>query len=525
VSVDSRRRIDARSTVSRVLQAAALVALVFFRASFDENVVSTQDGCTSIQPAADWVCLNGGWLPPNHPLVTGGAAPPPNPPASCATIQPAAGWLCVNGGWLPPGSSLPGGAPPPTVPASCPTVQPAADWVCVNGGWLPPGFPLLNPGPLQPSSSHQLLMVDPAHAAMVRESLRRGEPQFQPALSALVADANRALTLAPISVMDKGVTPPSGDKHDYMSQAPYWWPDPSEPDGKPYIRRDGRRNPEIDRITDHQNLAVLARAVTTLTLGFYFTGREDYAQHAARLLEVWFLDPATRMNPHLQFAQGIPGIAEGRASGIIESRWLADIVGAASVLDGSAAWSASDDGALKAWMRAYLTWLLESPLGREEARKHNNQVTWYEVQVVALAIYTGQHDVGRTMLDRARAAIAEEFEPDGRQPRELERTRAWDYSIFNLSAFVELAELGTLAGVDLWNYRTADGRSIRQGIEFLIPFATGTRRFPYEQITEFEPSALGPILRAAAGALNQPRYLDIAREIGRGAPRLDLTLP
>jgi hypothetical protein len=433
----------------------------------------------------------------------------------------------VNGGWLPPDNPLAIGAPasPSNPSALCPTAQPGADWVCVNGGWLPPGSPLLNPGPLQPRTSHQLLLVDSAHAATVRESLRRGEQQFQPALSALVADANRALTLAPISVMDKRVTPPSGDKHDYMSQAPYWWPNPSQPDGKPYIRRDGRRNPEIDRITDHQNLAILGRAVTTLALGFYFTERPDYAQHAARLLEVWFLDPATRMNPNLQFGQGIPGIAEGRAAGIIETRWLADIVGAVSVLQGSPAWSASDDSALKDWMRAYVAWLLQSKLGRDEATRGNNQETWYDVQVVALAIFTDQTDVARTTLERARGAIAREFEPDGRQPRELARTRAWDYSIFDLTAFVELAELGKLAGVDLWNYQTADGRSIRKGIEFLIPFATGEQRFPYKQITEFQPDALGPLLRAAAVALNEPRYLDIARAIGGNPRRLDLTLP
>jgi hypothetical protein len=310
-----------------------------------------------------------------------------------------------------------------------------------------------------------------------------------------------------------------------MSQAPYWWPDPSKPRGIPYIRRDGQRNPEIDNITDHQNLGVLGRAVTTLALAFYFTENELYAQQAARLVRVWFLDPPTRMNPNAQFAQGIPGRAEGRPAGIIETRWLADIVGAATVLADSSSWSPSDDAALKEWMGAYLTWLLDSELGREEASAGNNQETWYDVQVVALAIYTGRIESARTTLERARTAIRREFDPDGAQPRELARTRAWDYSIFDLTAFVELAQLGALAGVDLWNYQTADGRSIRQGIEFLIPFATGAKRFPFKQITEFQPSALSPILRVAGGPLNEARYLEIARDIGGGAPRLNLTLP
>jgi hypothetical protein len=367
-------------------------------------------------------------------------------------------------------------------------------------------------------------MVDRAHAALVRESLRRGEPQFQPALNALLEAADRALTLLPVSVVDKAVVPPSGDKHDYMSQAPYWWPDPSKPDGRPYIRRDGRRNPEIDRITDRQNLGVLARAVTALGLAFYFTGREEYAQHAASLVRVWFLDPATAMNPHLNFGQGIPGIAEGRSAGIIETRWFTDILGGVTVLQGSFSWTAADDAALRNWMGAYLNWLLQSPLGRDEARRTNNQKTWYDVQIVALAIYTGQTNVARATLQDARVQIAQQIEPNGSQPDELERTQAWTYSLFNLTAFVQLAIFANLVGEDLWNYRTADGRSLRQAIDFLVPFATRRERFPYQQITRLDPTSLHPILRLAATALNNPQYLAVAAQIGGQTSRLDLTL-
>jgi beta-glucosidase len=493
----------------------------------------------------------------NHPLsywVPAINAPPISPTVSGAAATNAAafaGWS--QGGWSTPlgdyavlvGSSSEDLPLQQTVTiagsadqASCAAVAaPAADWVCVGGGWFPPAAlapqaptpaptPLPTPIPGAPgASTPQLFTIDAAHLASVRESLGRGETQYQSARTALESDANQALRVEPMSVVNKPVTPPSGDKHDYMSQAPYWWPDPSKRSGRPYIRRDGVRNPEIDRITDRKNLERLADAVSTLGLAFYFTGREEYAQHAAQLVRVWFLDPPTRMNPHLKFGQGIPGRDEGRAAGIVETRFLPEIIDGVMLLQRSSPWSAADDAAFTEWMREYLAWLLESPLGLEENRRGNNQETWYDVQVAALAILTGQPEVARTNFEEAKADIREEFEPDGRQPRELARTRAWDYSVFNLTAFVDLAEIAKRVGVDLWNYTTADGRSLRKGIDFLIPFATGERRFPYQQISEFHPTALYPILQRAAAGLNEPGYRDVAQQIGGGTPRMELTLP
>ena len=375
------------------------------------------------------------------------------------------------------------------------------------------------------SAIPQVLMSDGGHLARVRDSLRQGDPQYSHALSVLEEDADRALMIEPTSVMDKSVAPPSGDMHDYLSQAPYWWPDPSKPNGKPYIRRDGQRNPEIDKITDRANLQRLAGSAFSLALAFYFTGRQEYAQHTAELLRVWFLDPPTRMNPNLNFGQGIPGIAEGRAAGIVETRFLTQVIDSVTLLQGSSAWTASDDQGLKDWMRAYLEWLQVSALGRDEASRGNNQETWEEVQMVALALYTGQPDVAHTILQRSQAAIGKEFEPDGRQPRELARTRSWDYSIFDLTAFLHLAALADRVGMDLWNYQTPDGRSLRKGLEYLIPFATGDKRWPSKQITPFRASALHPVLRLAAVGWRNSMYRALAQQIGGGTAMLDLTFP
>jgi hypothetical protein len=380
------------------------------------------------------------------------------------------------------------------------------------------------PAAAQTTSTAPLLVLERGYLQDVKARLSRGDESLKPAKAALEEAAAKALGLKPMSVMDKTITPPSGDKHDYMSQAPYWWPDPAKPDGRPYIRRDGERNPEINRITDHDNLGRVASAVATLGLAYFMTGRQDYATHAARLVRVWFIDPATRMNPHLKFGQGIPGINEGRGIGIIETRGLPDMLDGVRLIAGSPAWSAADEAALQTWMRAYLQWLRESTHGQEEAKNGNNHETWYDVQVAGLALYTGQRDVARQTLEGSRQRIARQFQPDGRQPRELERTRSWDYSIFNLEAFFDLAMLGRHTGVDLWNYKTDDGRSLRQALDFLASYASSGQKWPDAQITEFRAGALHELLRRAAVAWNEPKYRELATKVGGGSPRLDLTV-
>jgi hypothetical protein len=369
------------------------------------------------------------------------------------------------------------------------------------------------------------LLLDRAHMNDVRARGEKGDAAIAAAIAALEEDAKTALAIKPMSVMDKTITPPSGDKHDYMSQAPYWWPDPSKPDGRPYIRKDGERNPEISKITDRDNLGRLGGAVTTLSLAYAYTGREEYATHAARLMRVWFLDPATRMNPHLTFGQYIPGINQGRGIGIIETRSLPDMLDGIILISSSRAWTKADEDGLQAWMRRYLSWLTESTHGQEESKNGNNHETWYDVQVAGLALYTGQVDRARRTLEGSRARIGRQIGPDGRQPRELERTRSWDYSEFNLAAFMDLATLGTRLGIDLWNYRTADGRGIRPALDFMVPYAAGERLWTFDQITTFRASTIHQILRRGAVAWKEPKYKALADTIGGGSPRLILMMP
>jgi Alginate lyase len=319
----------------------------------------------------------------------------------------------------------------------------------------------------------------------------------------------------PFSVMDKPATPPSGDKHDYVSMGTYWWPNPASPNGLPYIRRDGERNPEIEKIPDHQNMGRVGRDSRILALAFYITGDEVYAARSALLLRTWFLDPVTRMNPNLNFGQGIPGITTGRGTGIIDSHALTDVVDAAGLLAGSKNWAPADEKGMKKWFADYLSWLQQSPIGQDEAKAANNHGTFYDVQVADFALFVGKSDLARDVIQKAREKrLVRQVMPDGSQPLEAARTRGLSYSLFNLEGLMELALLGEHVGVDLWNYQSNDGRSIRKALDYTLSYAAGDKKWEGQQITEFKAQEIVPLLLLASTKLANRQYEKAAERVG-----------
>ncbi len=307
------------------------------------------------------------------------------------------------------------------------------------------------------------------------------------AQSTFVQKADNLLQKARVySVMDKRQIPPSGDKHDYMSQGPYWWPDTTKKEGKPYIRLDGVRNPEIDLISDSEEMDLMTDDVVLLTKAFEQTKDEKYARFASKLIETWFLNPATRQTPHLNFGQGIPGINTGRGIGIIETRLLYKITDAATRLRTSKTWTAEKHAALKAWFSTYLTWLLESPIGLDEADEHNNHGTYYDVQVVNYALFVGKEEVARKQLEVTKKRIESQIKPDGSQPFEMARTKSLGYCVMNLTGFFLLADLADKIKLDLWRYESPSGASLGKAYRFLMPYLTREKAWPHQQIVPFD---------------------------------------
>ena len=288
------------------------------------------------------------------------------------------------------------------------------------------------------------------------------------------------------SVMDKVQIPPSGDKHDYMSQGPYWWPDTTKKEGKPYIRRDGLRNPEIDLISDSEEMDLMINDVVLLTQAYEQSKQEKYAAFATRLIETWFISPETKQTPHLNFGQGIPGINTGRGIGIIETRQLYKITNASQKLRGSKSWTEGKERALKTWFRSYLAWLLESPIGLDEADEHNNHGTYYDVQVINYAIFLGKYDLARKQIEITKKRIESQIKADGSQPFEMARTKSLGYCVMNLEGFFLLADFAQQIQIDLWNYQSPSGASLRKAFEYLKPYLLHEKVWTSQQIIPFK---------------------------------------
>lgn len=316
------------------------------------------------------------------------------------------------------------------------------------------------------------------------------------------------------SVTNKSQTPPSGDKHDYMSQGPYWWPDPAKPNGLPYIRRDGERNPELLKITDSTQLGDMIGDAETLALAYYFTRDEKYAAQATGVIRTWFLDPNTRQNPNLNFGQGIPGIAPGRGIGLIETRGLYRVIDAATLLEGSSSWTKADRDGLKEWFGEFLKWMIDSPIGKDEADERNNHGTFYDVQIIAYAIFTERRELALKQIENAKARIRSQIEPDGSQPHELARTLSWGYANMNLYGFFTIARLAENAGVDLWKYESTDGRGIRKAFTWLLPFIRNEKEWTYKQIKPREFEQTASLLNIAARKYKETAYRKLAGQLG-----------
>lgn len=336
----------------------------------------------------------------------------------------------------------------------------------------------------------------------VKSLIESADSKMQAALNELVKAADVALTYRPVSVMEKKNNPPSGDKHDYMSLAPYFWPNPETKDGLPYIRKDGQINPEVNEYKDKEYLPQLCSTLETLGLAYYFTNDKRYASHASKLINVWFLDPSTKMNPNLNFGQAVKGQNDGRGAGLIDTRHLIKVVDAVSFIANSSAWSSSQDLQLKSWFAQFLNWMETSKNGVDELDATNNHGIWYDAQRLSFALYTGNKKAVSAIIESAQKRIAAQMNGDGFFPAELARTTSLHYSLFVVEAFIKVAQLSKNTNVNFWNYTAPNGNSLEKACDVLMPYLLKQKEWTGEQIKPFNFDEANSLFIAVAAKKN-----------------------
>lgn len=306
----------------------------------------------------------------------------------------------------------------------------------------------------------------------------------------------------------------AGGLHDYFSEADYFWPDPKNLAG-PYINRDGESNPA--NFNAHRLLLIrLSIQMPALAAAWLLTKRKDFAGHAAAHLRAWFIEPATRMNPNLQYAQAVHGVTTGRSWGIIDTLHLVEVAQATIVLHKGGALSEADWQGIQHWFAEYLNWMQTSDPGQKERDAKNNHGSCWLLQAAAFAKLAGDDDVLPGFRDRfENALISTQVAADGSFPLELARTKPYGYSLFNLDALGMLAHVLSTESRSLWEFALPDGRGLANSFRFMEPFIANKGSWPYRHDVQYfdDLPVRQPSLLFAGLAYRSAAYLDLWKRL------------
>jgi hypothetical protein len=327
-------------------------------------------------------------------------------------------------------------------------------------------------------AANQLLQADKAQDAVSGLDLAKFERP------GVLATAKRYLRERPITITDSASLRSAGGKHDYFSEADYWWPDPKDPNG-PYIQRDGMSNPQ--NFTGHRHAVIrLGVQVPALTAAWVLTRDRHYSDVAVEHLRAWFLNPATLMNPNLQYAQAIHGRTTGRGTGIIDTIHLAEVVRSIPFLSDSKSLSSSDYEGLKKWFAQYVDWLTTSKNGQEERDAKNNHGTWWVTQVAEFATFTGDEKLSSYCRDRFKTVfVPNQIAADGSFPEELRRTKPYNYTLFNMTGLATICQTLSNEKDDLFTFALPDGRGLRKAMDYMFPYMKNKSSWPHKPDVEY----------------------------------------
>lgn len=310
----------------------------------------------------------------------------------------------------------------------------------------------------------------------------RGQPTSQ-AYRQIISLAKLRLKNGAVAVTNKQ-TSISGNWHEYESLSIYWWPNPKNPDG-PYIAKDGELNPEYKQY-DYPRLLQLVENLRDCSKAFYLTGDLTYYGFFCHQLDTWFIDEATRMQPDFNYCQFIPGRNgnRGNPQGMIDAYNFNEVLESIRLVHSQLSIGRKRMKALKAWFIDFAKWMQISEYGQTASHFNNNQGVAYDITLYNICLFTGKKSVRRQVLDNFfEKRIQAQIDEEGKMVEELKRTRAYNYSIFNLTHYIDFCILVKSDGK-----RLPEGilTKTEQSISYLGRFTDQPAAFPYKETGDWK---------------------------------------
>ena len=323
-----------------------------------------------------------------------------------------------------------------------------------------------------------------------------------------IAKAESFLSEKPVTVTAAHSERSAGGLHDFYSEGDYWWPDPENPEG-PYIQKDGQSNP--GNFSDHRLAMVrLSEITATLTSAWLITSEQKYADKVLEHLNAWFVDTTTIMNPDMLYAQAIKGRFTGRSIGLIDAYHLVEVAQSVKVLAEKGGIPAEQSAEIKNWFSQFLSWMTTHEYGIKEMNAENNHGTCWVATAASMAVLVDNQEIIKQCTDRFKnILLPNQMELDGSLPRELKRTKPYGYSLFNIDAFCNAAQILSTPENNLWEFETPDGKSLKRGMEYIYPFIMDKTLWPFAKdiyIWEEWPVRQSSLLFAGL-AYNNPEYI------------------
>ncbi|WP_276246375.1 alginate lyase family protein [Haladaptatus sp. YSMS36] len=375
---------------------------------------------------------------------------------------------------------------PPTEPSTVPdpSPQPPTD----------DETPTQTPSPTTPAPDVNRVLyaglLDSVELAAIKEKVTARADPWYAGFLALKRDADRALDVAPRSVVENGA-PPGVDARQFAT---------SGADRGDYL---------LAMTTSH--------AIRDLGLAYAFTEDDRYAEQAVALLDHWCLNSRTGMVPS--------GRNNGEAYFSIELHiTIPAMIYGASFVSGHPAWEAVDGGeaTFREWVRAYLDDMNAGRgLDRYTGVIRNNIYAWWILARAVAAAYLGDQNTLRIAFRDWREYAVEQLQANGILEYERQRDDGLSYSLYGLKALALTAELARHYDEDLYEFRTKGGTesALKQAFAFYARFVASSDGWAWglgeDGYTDTEREEGASVYELAYSQWADDAYLDAIESVGR----------